>query len=209
MEKKILLHRKSQKHDTLRGSLIPFLIFLALYLIIDYLSHWLIIGSFLKYGFSGDGWWFVFVCAFLAVTLLIFYGVSTSSQVDKDEFLYIEGDELIYLHGKTKKRVNIKDIYEIVIGVGGIQRVLHFKTRNPKDVILFGNDYSLLVRSWISVDDLTVEGIKIYQILRKINPNIELKRVVPRKYRATKNAVIESYEGGKWVPEEIGPWWGK
>ncbi len=211
MEKKLLLYRQSHRHDVFVTPIIAFLSVFMIYIFADYYEGWIVLKSFLKYGFSGDGWWFVFVCVFLAVTFLIFYGVSKLSQVDKDEFLYLEGDELIYIHGKTKKRVKVKDVYEIHVFIKPMSyvRLIKFKTKNPRDLIDFGGDYSLSFRIWIDSIDLFQKGIEIYQLLKEINPNIELTRFVPRKYRSTKNAVVERYEGGKWVPEEIRPWWEK
>ncbi len=211
MEKKILIHRKSQRYVYLRVPLIAFFSIFILYLIIDFLSHWLIIGSFLKYGFSGNGWWFVFVCAFLVFTYLIFYAASKSLQIGEDEILYLEDDKLIYILGKYKQRVNVKNIYEIHIFVKPMTfvKVIKFKTKNPKEFIDFGGNYAFSLKNWIDPENLIKKGVEIYQILKKINPDVELTRFVPRKYRSNKKALLEVYENGKWVPEEIRPRWGK
>ena len=211
MKKLQIFHRKSNKHDAVRYPIFIFFHLILLYLLIEIFSHGLLIKNFLKYGFSGNGWWFVFVWIFIAFLVLLLYIITKLAQLDKDEFLYLEGDELIYIHGKMKKRVKVKDIYEILILSGGLlpTRAIHFKTRNPQDVILFAEGYEHALRRWISHEELIKKGVEIYQILRKINPNMELKRIVPRKYRNTRNAVMERYENGEWVPEEIRPWWEK
>ena len=206
-----LFNRNSRKYDSLRYPIFILIHLVFLYLFIEVLSNGIFLKNFLKYGFSGNGWGFVFVWVFIAFVMIILYYINKLLQLDKDEFLYLKGDELIYIHGKTKKRVKVKDVYGILVMSGGLlpTRTIHFKTRNPQDVILFADGYEHALRRWISHQELINKGIEIYQILRKINPNIELKRVVPRKYRSTKNAVVERYEGGKWVPEEIRPWWEK
>ena len=71
--------------------------------------------------------------------------------MDKDEFLYLEGDELLYIHRKTKKRVKVKD----------------FKTRNLRDAILFDEEYEHALRRWVSHEELIRKDMEIYQILRK------------------------------------------
>ncbi len=213
MDGKLLLRRKSHKYDDMRFSILIFLVFVIIYVVVESVSphKWILLKSFLEYGFTGDGVWLVILWVIVIGIFILFYTIEKFTQLDKDEFLYLKGDELIYIHGKTKKRVKVKDVYEILVMSGGLlpTRTIHFKTRNPQDVILFADGYEHALRRWISHQELINKGIEIYQILRKINPNIELKRVVPRKYRTTKNAVVERYEGGKWVPEVIRPWWEK
>ena len=209
MDRKLLLHRKSYKHDTLRFPIFVFLVVFVIYLAVDGVYNWLVFREFLKEGFSGNGLWFIFLWIVVLFLVLLAYGTMRLAQLDKDEYLYLEGDELVYEHGKTIEQVKVNDVYEILILSGGLlpTRAIHFKTRNPKQEIQFAEGYEHALRKWITHEELLRKGMEIYDTLRKINPNIELKRVVPRKYRANKNAVMEIYEDGKWVPFRIKPWW--
>jgi len=134
----------------------------------------------------------VFIIAL--ILFLVFSLTALRLEVHKDEELWLHGEEIEYICGKKwrlKYKVkDVKEIYLIYKRVGAPTILFRMRSYEFMDV---GFDHAL--RKWCNPDELERIGIEIWKELRKINPEIKLKR----KFYTT-GYREEYYDGEKWVP---------
>ncbi len=134
-------------------------------------------------------------CTIIALILFLFFAIGfIKIGVYKDEELWLVGDEVECIKGDKKFRERVKNINEIYLSYKRFAApIILFITKNVYDFFDIGFDHAL--RKWCTPEELEEIGIKIWRELRKINPEIRLKR----KFYTT-GYREEYYDGEKWIP---------
>ena len=135
----------------------------------------------------------VFVIAL--ILFLVFSLTALRLGFHKDEILWLVDSELEYQGGyKVKFRERVTNITEILLQYWKFSApIIVFKTKDITGLFWIG--IARAFRKWCTPEELEKIGIEIWEELRKINPEIRLKR----KFYTT-GYKEEYYDGEKWVP---------
>ena len=136
----------------------------------------------------------VFVIAL--ILFLVFSLTALRLGFHKDEILWLVDSELEYQGGyKVKFRERVTNITEILLQYWKFSApIIVFKTKDITGLFWIG--IARAFRKWCTPEELERIGIEIWKELRKINPEIKLKR----KFYTT-GYREEYYDGERWVPE--------
>jgi hypothetical protein len=136
----------------------------------------------------------VYVFGFIVVPGIVAIPLWRIWEAHRDEELWLEGDKLVYKHGRLRLKIEIEDISKIYLVYGNRFDIeLRFHLRKPCDgyrVVDFGS--TAVCRKWITPEGLERKGMEIWNALRERNPHIELRRFFPKK------KCYERWNGREW-----------
>ncbi len=162
-------------------------------------------GYFIKAASLSD--WIIVIAVLLLIYVAIpglFAVILYLQDAQSDEEFYLEDDEIIYKNGKLMLPVKAEDIIEIFSEYNNRFSIqITFKFRKEYDKIVRGKKKgrskgvafggTVVFRRWITEGEINEKVIEIWGLLKKYNPDIELKRFNPH----TKHP--EQWTGKNWV----------
>ncbi|NPA75346.1 MAG: hypothetical protein GXO25_04615 [Euryarchaeota archaeon] len=196
-EKRVLLHIKHTWMDVFRFPIVIEVVAIVI-LIITYFTSNYQYGYFIKIT-SLSGLLFIagiFLFAFVIFPGFVAYlGVRDLSHID--EWLWIEGDTLIYKHGKYEFKLKMKDIKEISLNYGSRLHpyfIIRLKKKyDGYNRINVGD--SIDFRTWITEEEGSNKLVEMYNEIIKYNPKIVVTKWYPKVDKR-----MQIWDGKEWKP---------